>query len=159
MVKAGERVLVLFAGVGPFALLIAKRRPDAKVVAVELNPDAVRYMKENLALNRVRNVEAIEGDARTVPLHPSSFDRVVMPLPKSAHEFLDVAFASLKDGGTVHFYTIVKADAPFDEAMEKALAAAKEAGVSLSLASSRIVRPYSPGMVQVVLDLIVRKAQ
>ncbi len=159
MVKGGERVLVLFAGVGPFALLIGKKKPDAHVVAVELNPDAVRYMLENIALNRLKNVEAIEADARSVPLAESSFDRVVMPLPKSAHEFLPVAFRAVKDGGAVHFYTIVGAGAPFDEALEKAGPAAKSVGVSVAVASSRIVRPYSPGMVQVVLDLVVKKAQ
>ncbi|MEW6036134.1 MAG: class I SAM-dependent methyltransferase family protein [Candidatus Micrarchaeota archaeon] len=159
MVKGGERVLVLFAGVGPFALLIGKKRPDAHVVAVELNPDAVRYMLENIALNRLKNVEAMEADARSAPLAESSFDRIVMPLPKSAHEFLPVAFRAVKDGGMVHFYTMVSAEAPFEEALEKAGPAAKSAGVSVAVASSRIVRPYSPGMVQAVLDLVVKKAQ
>ncbi|MDD5339932.1 MAG: class I SAM-dependent methyltransferase family protein [Candidatus ainarchaeum sp.] len=157
LVKPGERVLVLFAGVGPFALAIAKKRPDARIVAVEINPEAVRYMKENIALNKFDNIEPVEGDARAVPLQAGSFDRVIMPLPKSAEEFLDVAFAAVKDGGMVHFYTLADANDPFGEALEKAELKAEKAGVSVEIGSQRIVRPYSPLIVQVVLDLEVRK--
>ncbi len=160
LVKPGERVLVLFAGVGPFALAIAKKRPGARVVAVEINPDAVRYMKENIALNRFDNIEAIQGDARDVvrSLPAGSFDRVIMPLPKSAEEFLDVAFSAVKGGGMVHFYTLTDASDPFGEAMEKAELKAEKSGVSVEMQSQRIVRPYSPLVVQVVLDLVVNKA-
>ncbi len=159
LVKRGERVLVLFAGVGPFALAIAKKRPDARVVAVEINPEAVRYMKENIALNKFKNIEPFGGDVRdVVPSLPAgSFDRVVMPLPKSAEDFLGIAFSAVKDGGIVHFYTLADASDPFGEAMEKAELKAEKAGVSVEILSQRIVRPYSPLIVQVVLDLVVRK--
>lgn len=159
LVKPGERVLVLFAGVGPFAFAIAKKRPDARIVAVEMNPDAVRYMKENITLNRFDNVEALQGDAREVvrSLPAGSFDRVIMPLPKSAEEFLDTAFSAVKDRGTVHFYTLADASDPFGEALEKAELKAEKGGVSVEMQSQRIVRPYSPLIVQVVLDLSVRK--
>jgi tRNA (guanine37-N1)-methyltransferase len=155
---AGERVLVLFAGVGPFALAIAKKRPDSRVVAVELNPDAVDYMEENIVLNRLDNVEPVEADARTWIFTDNSFDRVVMPLPKSAHEFLDVAFRAVKDGGVVHLYAIADIRRPFEDAMGKAEAEAEKSGVGLERLSERMVRPYSPTAVQVVLDLRVSKA-
>ncbi|MEW6722525.1 MAG: class I SAM-dependent methyltransferase family protein, partial [Candidatus Micrarchaeota archaeon] len=162
IVKDGERVLVLFAGVGPFALVIAKQKPKSKVAAVELNPDAVRYMRENIALNKLKNVEALEADAGALDFGAiggaGSFDRVIMPLPKSAHEFLVIAFAALRDGGTVHFYTIVGMGEPFAEALGKAETEAKKCGFSLQVLSQRIVRPYSPSQVQVVLDLrVIRK--
>jgi tRNA (guanine37-N1)-methyltransferase len=159
LVGPGERVLVLFAGVGPFALAIAKMRPDAGITAVEINPDAVRYMKESIALNGFGNITPLEGDARKVPLPTGSFDRVIMPLPKSAEEFLDIAFAAVKDGGTVHFYTLADSSDPFGEAMEKAELKAEKSGVSVEISAQRIVRPYSPLIVQVVLDLLVRRDQ
>ncbi|HSB47315.1 MAG TPA: class I SAM-dependent methyltransferase family protein [Candidatus Bilamarchaeum sp.] len=156
LTKNGERVLVLFAGVGPFALAIAKQKPETKITAVELNPEAVRYMKENIALNKAGNVEAIEADARTLAFR-DEFDRVIMPLPKSAHEFLGVAFAAAKDGATVHFYTIADSKDAFNEAAVKAKEAAEKSKTGIKIMSQRIVRPYSPSRVQVVLDIEIKK--
>ncbi len=101
-ISEGEKVLVLFAGVGPYAVAAAKRT-KAGVWAVELNPDAVRYLVENARLNKV-GINVIEGDARDkVP--DIEFDRVIMPLPKQAHSFIDVALGAVRDGGTIHYYS------------------------------------------------------
>jgi tRNA (guanine37-N1)-methyltransferase len=161
LVKPGERILALFAGVGPFPLVIARTHKDAEIVAIELNPDAVAAMENNIARNKAMNVKAVPGDARGAVLRDyiGWADRVIMPLPKSAHDFLDVAFAGAKDGATVHFYTFAPIANPLAEAKEKAEAAARAAGVRIEVESWRIVRPYSPQAVQVVLDLIVKKSQ
>ncbi|MFH0884854.1 MAG: class I SAM-dependent methyltransferase family protein [Candidatus Micrarchaeota archaeon] len=160
LVKPGERILALFAGVGPFPLVIARKHPDAEIIAIELNPDAVEYMKMNIERNRAKNVKAVLGDVRaTVSASYQNYaDRILMPLPKGAYEFLDVAYAGAKDGGIVHFYTFAGIKDPFAEAIAKAESAAKASGVRIEVASQRIVRPYSPQTVQVVLDLIVRKS-
>ena len=50
-----EDVLVMFSGIGPFPICIAKKRPDVMAVAIELNPDAHRYCLENIRLNNFRN--------------------------------------------------------------------------------------------------------
>jgi len=159
LVKPGERILALFAGVGPFPLVIAKTHKDAEIIAIELNPDAVASMEKNIIRNKAKNVKAVLGDAREVVLkgYQNYADRVLMPLPKGAHDFLDVAFAGAKDGGIVHFYTFAGIKDPFGEAIAKAESAAKASGVRIEVESQRIVRPYSPQTVQVVLDLIVRK--
>src|SRR3989339_584481 len=68
LVKSGENILALFAGVGPFPLVISKSHPDTNIVAIELNPEAVRYMEENIKLNNFRNILPINGDARNVVL-------------------------------------------------------------------------------------------
>jgi len=161
LVQPGERILALFAGVGPFPLVIAKAHPDAEIVAIELNPDAVAFMERNIARNKAKNVKAVLGDARKEVLahYRGWADRVLMPLPKGAHDFLDVAFAGAKHGATIHFYTFASIADPLAEAKEKADAAAKAAGVRIEVASWRIVRPYSPQTVQVVLDLILKKGQ
>ena len=150
LVKENGKILVMFAGVGPFAIVIAKKHPDAKITAVELNPDAVEYMRENAALNKCGNIEVIEGDAAA--FEGKDFDRVIMPLPKSAHEFLSTAVKAAKEGGTIHFYSIVSIKDPFDEGLKKARDAVPEA--KLEMQSARIVKPYSADLVQVVLDLV-----
>ncbi len=98
----GERVLVMFAGVGPYAVLAAKH--GAGVSAVELNPAAVEYMRWNVLRNKV-DVDVYEGDVREVVPELGKFDRIVMPLPKQASSFLDVAVAALNENGIIHYYT------------------------------------------------------
>jgi tRNA (guanine37-N1)-methyltransferase len=66
LVKDNEDVFVPFAGVGPFAIAIAKNHPKARVLANELNPDAYKYMLENIKINKVTNVIPIEGDAKRI---------------------------------------------------------------------------------------------
>ncbi len=154
-VKAGETVLVMFAGVGPFALVIAKKQKDARVYGIELNPDAVRYFEENIRLNGMEGrVEAVLGDVRKVV--PARFagvaDRVLMPLPKSAEDFLDVAFLAAKKGGIIHFYTFVNRAEGKEAAERKVLEAAKGAGRRAEILESREVRPFSPSTVQIVVD-------
>ena len=158
LVKDDERILALFAGVGPFPLVISKSHPDAEIIAVEINPAAVNYMKENVKLNKAANIKVEEGDARKIILekYRNFADRVLMPLPKTAETFLDVAFAGVKDGGTIHLYTFAGAKDPFKEAMAKVNQAAEASNVRIEVLSQRIVRPYSPGVVQVVLDLQIR---
>ena len=143
LVKPGERILVLFAGVGPFALVIAKKHPGCEITAVELNPEAVKYMEENIRINKC-NITAICQDARH--FDGKNFDRVIMPLPHSAHEFIDVAIKAAKPGATIHYYAIVGSDNPVENAM-------KDIPKNLKLVSSRIARPYSADLVQVVLDI------
>jgi len=159
LVKPNEKILALFAGVGPYPLVIAKKQPTAKIIAIELNPDAVAFMKKNIERNRASNIEAVLGDAREVVLreYRDFADRVLMPLPKGAQDFLDVAFSGVKDGGIIHFYTFAGIDDPFSEAIAIAEREAEKNNVRIEVISKRIVRPYSPQTVQVVLDMRVKK--
>ena len=160
LVQSGEKIIALFAGVGPFPLAISRFHPDTEIIAIELNPDAVNYLEQNIVLNKAGNIRAIEGDVREiVPKYYADFaDRITMPLPRSGEEFLDVAFAGVKDGGIIHFYTMVSIADPFGEALAKVKPYADKLGVSVEIVSQRIVRPYAPSIVQVVLDIKVKKS-
>lgn len=108
-IEDGEKVLVMFAGVGPFAIMAAKLANPEKVVTIEKNPVAADYLKENIELNDVGDIfEGYEGDVRElVPELDEEFDRIIMPLPESAEEYLDVALQSLDNSGLVHLYTFL----------------------------------------------------
>ena len=84
LVKQGENVLVPFAGVGPFAIVIAKRVPSAEVIGIELNPDAAEYFRRNILRNGCLNVSVLQGDvAKLLPDKCEEWaDRIAMPLPK-----------------------------------------------------------------------------
>ena len=112
LVQKGEIVVDLFAGVGPFSILIAKKNPIVKVYAVDLNPEAVELLKVNVRVNRVENrVMPILDDARQVASSKlmGVADRVIMNLPESAIEFVDAACQAIKpEGGIIHFYAFLR---------------------------------------------------
>ena len=151
----GEIVVDMFAGVGPFSILIAKRSPRAHVIAIDKNPDAVRYLKENVKLNRVGNVKIIEGDARDAVKEISGADHVIMNLPHSAIEFLDAAFGVLKNGGIIHFYAIAHENDLFDGILKKIEAVAGLSGLQIVPLDKRIVRPYAPYQFNICIDFQV----
>jgi len=100
-----ERVLNMFAGVGPFSIPIAKLK-GTKVLSCELNEYAARLHSENDTLNRVEGlIEVVNGDAADLPrITEKKFDRVIMPLPSEANRFLPTALTLAKKGGTIHYY-------------------------------------------------------
>ncbi len=154
LVRKKERILVLFAGVGPFPIIISKRHPDAEIVAIELNPDAVSYMKENIALNKCENITPVLGDVREIV--PARYvgwaDRVLMPLPRDAEKFLDVALAGAKKGAAIHLYTFAKQAGPYEKAEERIAEECKKAGRKCRITARRVVRPFAPHVVQAVVD-------
>ncbi|MCS7118619.1 MAG: class I SAM-dependent methyltransferase family protein [Archaeoglobaceae archaeon] len=106
LVGKGERVLVMFAGVGPFPIVIAKLSKAKEVIGIELNSVAVDYFKKNIKINKVKNVVAIEGDvAEIIPKFEGKFDRILMPAPYSADNFVHLVKNKVTKGGFIHYYT------------------------------------------------------
>lgn len=105
LVKANELVLVMFSGCAPYPLVISKNSKAKMIYGIELNPIAHRYAEENVKLNKLNNIKLIRGDVKNiVPKLNKSFDRILMPLPKTGQDFLGVALKASKKGTTIHFY-------------------------------------------------------
>lgn len=106
MVRKGERVLVMFGGVAPFAVVIGKLSDAGKVVSVELGRECSKYAEQNVRLNKLQGrVEIVQGDVRRkVPNLKERWDRIVMARPNLKDSFLDVAFSKIKKGGIIHYY-------------------------------------------------------
>ncbi len=156
-VRDGELVLVMFAGAGPYAIAIAKRR-RAQVVGIELNPTAVKYFQENVILNRVGHlVFPVEGDvAYVTPAMYGKFNRVVMPLPKGAYAFIGHALRALRGGrGVVHFY-YWGGDEALSEAEEMFRKEATSLGLEATSVGHRIVSSYAPRVYKIRVDFLVR---
>jgi tRNA (guanine37-N1)-methyltransferase len=157
LVREGETVVDLFAGVGPFSVLIGKRHPTAKVYALDINPAAYELLKKNVLLNRVQsNVIPILGDARQIVQEKLSgvADRVVMNLPASAIGFIDVACEAVKpEGGMVHFYSFVRLPDTVETLKSRFALMVERSGSRVErFLSARAVRETAPYEQQVVLD-------
>jgi len=171
LVKPKEKVLALFAGVGPFAIVIAKRKPKTEIVGIELNPIAVDSFKRNILLNKTSNVKAILGDVKKIV--PQKYrgwaDRITMPLPHSAGDFLDAALIGANPKGcTIHFYGFVETKAKGETEFHKDIYAplvsmikekCAKARMACRITNKRVVRPFAAYVVQVVIDFKVSKAK
>ncbi len=158
LIRPGEVVVNFFAGVGCFSILAAKHARPAKVYSIDLNPKAYQFMVENILLNKVMGVvEPILGDAARVVEERLSgvADRVLLPLPALARQYLPSALKCLKaSGGWIHYYDFVQAAKSF-EALGKGgnLIPSSLEGFKLEIAYSRIVRSVGPRWWQIVLDV------
>ncbi len=108
-VKPNETVLVMFAGVAPYGIVIAKLAKPKKVICIEINRKACKFAKENVKLNKLENlVEIVQGDVKRIASkfakQRKKFDRIVMPRPQLREKFLHEAFILAKPGTIVHFY-------------------------------------------------------
>ena len=148
----GETVVDMFAGVGPWAILIARTRRPKTVHAIDANCLAVGLLRENVRRNRADAVVVHEGRGEEVLPRLAPVNRVIMDLPQSARDFLGVAAFSVRRGGVVHYYTI--AERGFvEDAGREALEIVTRSGRMAEIAATRIVRGYSPGKVHLAIDL------
>ena len=165
LVEPREVVINMYAGAGLFSIIIARYAKPKKVYSIDINPDAYRYMVENVRLNRVEDVvEPILGDAAKVIEERlvSVADRVLMPLPELALEHLPYAIKALREDGKriIHVYLHVHANRGEDpiekgwELLEKRL---EKLGVKVERLFGRIVRDVGPRWYQVVIDIRVLK--
>ncbi len=78
-VKPGQRVLEVGCGPGFFTLGAARIvGADGRVVALDLNPYAVRHVQAKAAREQVQNVELMVADAAHTQLADQSFDLVLL---------------------------------------------------------------------------------
>jgi len=160
LVEPDETVCDLFAGVGPFSVLIAKLRPSSHVKACDISPEAVTYLKGNVRLNGVSDrVEVFQGDAAEVA---SRFlrglcDRVIMNLPRQAELYLAAATDALRtQGGTIHLYSFRRASQTFEEKISPTIVALKSLGWRRAeVGFHRIVREVGPREFNEVADIKV----
>ena len=105
LVKKGENILVMFSGAAPYPINISKNTKANGIYGIEINPVAHKYALENLKLNKVDNVKLFLGDVgKVIPKIKKKFDRILMPLPKGAEDYLDLALLKIKKKGVIHLY-------------------------------------------------------
>ncbi|MFB6125588.1 MAG: class I SAM-dependent methyltransferase family protein [Halanaeroarchaeum sp.] len=151
-VTADEHVFDMFAGVGPYAIPMAMR--GAEVVATDVNEAAIAYLRENARRNGVEDrITSIAGDVREIaPEYEGWADRIVMNLPHTADEFLDVAVQLASGEAVLHFYDIQHEDEPYGPG-ERAIRGAAGDDYEVAVETRHEVRTYAPHELNVVLDV------
>ncbi len=160
LVKPNEIIVNMFAGVGCFSILIAKRINNVKVYSIDINPVAVQFMVQNIRLNRLYGkVIPILGDAKTIIENQIKHcaDRVLMPLPEKAFEYLPFALLALKPaGGWIHIHTFEhasKMENPSDKVKKKVAQASNILSVNCQVSQVHLVRSIGPNWWQLVADI------
>jgi tRNA (guanine37-N1)-methyltransferase len=162
VVESNETVVNMFAGVGCFSIIIAKHANPARVFSVDINPTAIDFMQENIRLNRVYGkVVPLLGDSKAIISSrlQGVADRVLMPLPEKAFEYLPYAVKALKaSGGWIHYYDFEhaeKTENPVEKTKLKVDERLSSLGVVFEFPFARVVRSIGPNWYQVVLDIHV----
>lgn len=156
LVKQNEDILVMFAGIGVYALVIARQQPNVHIWAIEKNPDAVEFMNGNIRINRAGHIiKPVLGDVRTeMPKLGMNFDRIVMPYPEKAFEFLDLAFEYIKPKGIIHYYTFLH-EKDIEKHIEEIVKTAKKQGKDIEVRNWKRVTSYAPRVWSFVFDILV----
>ena len=122
LIKKGN-ILVMFAGVGTYSIVIAKNSKAEKVFSNEINREANKYAQLNIELNKLKDkIILLNGNAKAVTNKiirglrvnnekiPQRFDYIVMPRPQLKESFLKEAFALSKKGTKIFYYDFCKVD-------------------------------------------------
>jgi len=162
LVRPGEVVINMFAGVGPFSIVIAKKVPDVKVYSIDVNPEAYRLMVENVKLNRVEDkVVPLLGDAaEVIDLYnlKGVADRVLMPSPEHAINYLAKAVESLKARGIIHYYDVAHRVKDLRKyVLERISPILDREGAGWRMEGVREIRSVAPSKTYICADLYVEK--
>ncbi|OQB37961.1 MAG: tRNA wyosine derivatives biosynthesis protein Taw2 [Euryarchaeota archaeon ADurb.Bin165] len=144
LVKPGERICDMFAGIGYFTLPMAKA--GGHVHAMEINPDAVYFLQKNIQANNLGSrVMVSHGDCRD---HITGiYDRIHMGYYDAA-KFLATALQHAGPGTMIHVHGIGDNTGEIKEHLDMA-------GV-LAVMNQRIIKKIGPGKVHTVTDLVIK---
>ena len=160
LVKDGEVITNMFAGVGMFSIMAAKNK-KCTVYSIDINPTASMLCEKNIAQNKRMqgSVISINGDATKIIADRlvNSSDRTLMLLPERSDEFLESAISATKDEGIIHYYSHIHADKKSDAGRLSEEHYTQVTPVRSEILHSKIVRPVGPRYYQTVVDVKIFK--
>ena len=159
LVQDGETVTNMFAGVGMFSIMAAKKK-KCTVFSIDINPIASKLCERNIERNKlVGEVISINGNASEVIKEQlvDKSDRTLMLLPERSDEFLEDAINTTKNGGIIHYYSHVHADKKSDAGKLSEEHFLQVTPVQAEILGSKIVRAVGPRYYQTVVDVKISK--
>lgn len=156
LVKNNDEVFVMFAGVAPFSIVIAKNSKAKKIYSNEINREANKYAKLNIELNNVKDrVELVNGDAKKVceklKSQKKKFDVIVMARPNLKETFLKDAFKVSKKGTRIFYYGFCKAE-EVDKVVEQIKSEAKSSRKKIKILYTKSAGEIAPYKIRVRID-------
>lgn len=166
-IKKGEKVLVMFGGVAPFAIVMAKNSEARKIYSNEINREANKYARENVRLNKLEGrVIVLQGDIKKVAkkiktgikgtLVPLHFDVIVMPRPQLDETFLHEAFLLSKKGTRIYYYDFCD-EGQIDEVVKKIKVQAKKDKKKIKILNKKVAGEIAPYRFRVRVDLKIMR--
>ncbi len=154
-IKKGDTVLVMFAGVAPYSIVIAKNSCVKKVYSNEINREANKYAKLNIERNKLEGkIELIPGDIKKVALKlKKKFEVIVMPRPKLKDSFLEQAFFLSKKNTRIYYYDFCKEGDK--EIVEKIKKEAESNGKKIKILKVKNAGEIAPYKVRMRVDFKV----
>jgi tRNA (guanine37-N1)-methyltransferase len=159
LVQEGETIVNMFAGVGMFSIMIAKKK-KCTVYSIDINPVAAKLCEKNITSNKLAgNVISINGEASQVIQEQlkNKSDRTLMLLPERSDEFLKSAIDSTKNGGIIHYYSHIHADKKSNAGKFSEEHYLQVTPVKSEILGSKIVRAVGPRYYQTVVDVKISK--
>jgi len=158
LVKPGEIVVDMFAGVAPFAIMIARYAKPKIVYAIDKNKEAILIAQQNAKQNHVLDtVEIIHADANDVEnVVLKKADRIIMNLPFSAYKFFSLALSIAANTCIVHYYDIIKEE-DIEVRIDALKKIAAEQNYILIDVSIRKIKSYAPREFYIGIDITATK--
>ena len=153
-IKDGETVVDMFAGVGPYSIMISKNASPGRVIANDKNEAAAELLLQNAALNKVSNITVLNKDAADLAKEYEGVgDHVIMNLPHNAYDFLDTAVSICRKNGIIHYYAMTSEEDLFDGSVALIRAAAEKQDRTIEVLEMKNVRSYAPHQYNICLDV------
>ena len=161
LVKDGETIVDMFAGVAPFSIMIAKYANPKIVYAFDKNKDAVKYAKDNVKMNNVLDkVEVIHTDAKNsydiLNKKRERADRIIMNLPFSSYSFFKYALEITASFCTIHYYDILREE-DIDTRLYNLEKLARGKEINLASFNVRKIKTYAPREFYIGIDITAKR--
>ncbi len=148
-VEKGEIIIDMFAGIGYFSLGLGKFSKANKICAIEINPNAFKFLEENIKTNKIKNIIPIYGDCILKIPKLGKADRILMGLLPTSKDYLLDAMKAARPNTIIHYHTTGKKS---DNLFEDVKIAAEISGLNAKLLKQKKVKSYAPRVYHYVLD-------
>ncbi|MBR9704923.1 hypothetical protein GOV12_05915 [Candidatus Pacearchaeota archaeon] len=145
-IKMKDKVLVMFAGIGVYPIVLYKYSKPEHIVGIEIGRECIKYFKENLKLNRIPEgkISVVSGDVKKkVDRSLGKFDVVIMARPNLRETFLKYGLIACKKGGRLFYYGFCK-DTEVDLMVNDLVKEGKELGYRLKVIEKKFAGEIAP---------------